>query len=236
MSISKRLMLLLAASMVALIVVASLSYTQTQRVFKEANYGNEMVVPSILTIANGQKHFQSLRIRVYRHVLNTDAKAMADIETTIEESKAGVAAALKAYEALISDDEDRRLLEDEKKAFAAYSAALIPTLDMSRQNRSEEALKALTHSAETARHLQQAFDAHMRYNEKLGQKVATDGAAAMSSATWTIAIVSILAILIVGGLSMQIRSSLINRLKQANTIAGSIGQGDLSDHGQADDI
>src|SRR5574343_1077852 len=107
---------------------------------------------------------------------------------------------------------------------------------MSRQNRSEEALKALTHSAETARHLQQAFDAHMHYNEKLGQKVAADGAAAMSSATWTIAIVSIVAILIVGGLSMQIRSSLINRLNQANSIAGSIAQGDLSDHGQAADI
>ncbi len=228
MSISKRLLLLMATSVTALIVVAVLGLMQMQRVYNEANFGNENVVPSILVLSDGQQQFMAMRIRVYRHILNTDPKALAEIDASIDQARKGIEAALTKYEKLISDAEDQRLLDAEKKSFASYQKSLEPILELSRQNKNDEALKKLESAVNDARALQKAFEEHMHFNEKLGVKVASDGAAAIKSATWISIGIALVAILIAGGLTIQIRSSLLARLGEANRLAEGIASGDLS--------
>ena len=227
-TLSKRLLILLATSIISLLLVAGLSLLQMNRVYKAANFSNENVVPSVLLLHEAQKEFMTIRIRVYRHILNTDPKAMADIDATIDEAKKNVDSKLKSYEKLVIDAEDQRLLDEAKKGFVAYQKVLDPVLALSRQNKTEEALKNLESVAKAARELQKALEEHMHFNEKLGLKSADDGAATIKSATWMSLVIALVAILIVGGLSLQIRNSLTTRLREANRLAESIASGDLS--------
>jgi methyl-accepting chemotaxis protein len=229
MTISKRLLILLAASVLSLVLVAGLSLVQMNRVYKAANFSNENVVPSILLLNEAQQQFMAMRIRVYRHILNTDPKAITEIDASIDEAKKNVANKLTGYDKLVTDGEDQRLLNEEKRSFEAYLKLLEPVLVLSRQNKNDEALKNLEQVAKAARELQKSLEAHMHFNEKLGQKSAEDGLAAIQSATWISIAIALVAILIVGGLSLQIRSSLTTRLREANELADSIASGDLSE-------
>ena len=228
MTLSKRMLLLMATSVLALILVAGLNLLQMGRVYTAANFGNENVVPSILVLDDALLKLSQMRIRIYRHILNTDEKAMAEIDTSIEKAKTGFADALKAYEPLLINAEDKRLLDEEKAMFAKYSEAIRPLLELSRQNRNVEAKTKLDEVGSMARHLNEALEAHMKFNAELGKKTADEAAATKQLAIWLSLGISGLAILIVGGLALQIRASLTSRLQEANHLAAAIAAGDLS--------
>lgn len=228
MTLSKRLLILMATAILALVLVAGVNLIQMNRVYSAANFGNENVVPSVLVLDDALLHFSQVRLRVYRHILNTDDKAMAEIEASIEKAKQGVEAAFKAYEPLVTDAEDKRLLDEDKATFVQYSEALKPLLELSRKNRNEEARAMTSDVAKVAQHLNGALEAHMKFNADLGKKTAAEAVAAKEFATWLSLGVSALAILIVGGIALQIRRSLTARLQEASRMAESIAAGDLS--------
>jgi methyl-accepting chemotaxis protein len=228
MSIAKRLTILMFVAVIALIGVAGGSLIQMNRIYRAANFSNENVVPSILVLEEGVRKYMVLRIRIYRFVMSTDEKEKARAEADIAKAKSEVDQALKSYDPLIYDDEDRRLLEGEKKSFANYWETVSPALELSRQGRNDEALKVLGKGLAAARQIQKDFEAHMHYNEALGRKSVDDGAAAMKAGTWVSIIAATVAILIVGGLALQIRTSVTRRLEEANRLADAIAGGDLS--------
>ena len=228
MSISKRLFLLMATAVIALILVAGFGYLQMKKVYDAANEGNVNVVPSILILGDARKTFFQMRIRVYRIVTTHDAQKRDEAVKTVEDARSIVQDRLKAYEPLISDEEDRRLLNETSKGFADYIQALTPIVDLARQGKIDEALKSLEGLTTQAQALQKSFDDQMQYNKKLSEKATADAAATMTSATWTAAIASLIAIVVVGILGLQIRSGLMARLDEANRMAAGIASGDLS--------
>jgi len=228
MTLSKRLLILVATAIISLVLVAVLGLIQMQRVYTAANFGNENVVPSILVLDEALLKFSQVRVRVYRHVLNTDPKAFAEIDASIEEAQKGTEQALNNYDKLVIDAEDQKLLDDGKKTFLTYRESLKPVLELSRQGHHDEARQKLGEAASVAKHFNEALEAHMDFNAKLGAKTSEAGAAAKSVATWTSLTIGLVAILIVGGLGLQIRNSLTSRLRDANRLAESIAAGDLS--------
>ncbi|MBP5988238.1 MAG: methyl-accepting chemotaxis protein [Azonexus sp.] len=228
MTLSKRLLILMGTSILALIIVTALSLYEMGRVYKAANFGNENVVPSILLLDEAILSFGQLRVRVYRHVLTKDPKAQAEVEATIEKGLQNVEKALKAYEPMVMSPEDQRLLDEDVKTANAYKEFLKPLLADSRQGKTEDAIHKLQEATAVAKHLNEALEAHMEFNAELGKKTSEEGAAAKNFATWSSLIVSGIAILIVGGLAFQIRSSLTARLQEAGVLANAIAGGDLS--------
>ncbi|MFH1660532.1 MAG: methyl-accepting chemotaxis protein [Pseudomonadota bacterium] len=228
MTLSKRLLILLSTSIISLILVAGLGLIQMQRVYSAANFSNENIVPSILVLDETLLRFSQVRVRVYRHVLNTDPKAMAEIDASIETGIKDTEHALNEYDKLIYDAEDKRLLDENKRTFASYRESLKPILELSRQNQNEEARQKLAAASDVAKHFNEALEAHMHFNAELGKKSAETGLAAKDLATWSSFAIGLVAILIVGGLGLQIRSSLTTRLHEANRLAESIASGDLS--------
>jgi methyl-accepting chemotaxis protein len=231
MSISKRLLILMSAAVVAMIVIATVAIVEMGKIYKEANFGNENVVPSILILDKVLLEFSHVRVRTYRHVLNTDARIKADLSAKIHEAESEVMKQLKVYEPLCVDTEDRRLLDAERNAFVTYMQSVKQVLDASNKNAHDEALGLLTKGAAAAESVNGGIEAHMKFNEDLGNKISSDALAVKSFATWTMVIVGGIALLVVGGMGMQIRSSLTARLAQANTQASRIAGGDLSANG-----
>ena len=73
MTISKRLLVLMLSAMLSLCVVSGVNLYQMNLVYDEANFGNENVVPSVLLLDDALKQFSQVRVRKYRHILNTES-------------------------------------------------------------------------------------------------------------------------------------------------------------------
>jgi methyl-accepting chemotaxis protein len=230
-TISKRLLILMSAAIVALVVVTALSLIEMGKVYKAANFGNENVVPSVILLDKALLEFSHVRVRTYRHVLNTDARIKAELSAKIHEAEAATEKAFKEYEPLCVDAEDRRLLDVERNAFAAYMQSVKQVLEASNRNAHDEALSLLTKGAATAEAANDGLVAHMKFNDDLGIKTSKEGLAAKEFATWSSLVITLVALVVVGGLGFQIRNGLVSRMAEANTMANRIANGDLSAHG-----
>ena len=233
MTIAKRLLILAVTAALALMLVATVNVVQMGRVFTAANYGNENVVPSIILLDNALLEFSHIRVSTYRHVLTTDTSGKAALEQKVNAAGEAVAQEFKAYEPLIADDEDRRLLEADRAALTAYLGAVHAVLDLSLQNKNDEALQRLIEAGSVADGLNSALAAHMKYNGALGSKSSAQGVAARNFAITLTLVITVTAILIVGGIGLQIRRNLVKQLRHANQLAGRIAEGNLMPHASA---
>jgi len=231
MTISKRLLILMLASLIALLFVTGLNMVQTDRVYEKANFGNVNVVPSILMLDQASVEFGRMRIRTYRHILVTDPKVKQEIEKKLEEAEAEVQKALQGYEALIADADDKRLLDEDRQAFLNYLEADKKVIEASKQSNHEEAVRLVIAAAPGAEKMNKALDDHMRYNKNLGDTTTRDAAATKQVTLWLSIGISLAAIALVAFLGLTTRSSIATHLQEANQLADRISAGDLTAFG-----
>lgn len=228
MTISKRLYFMIALAILGLGGMGGIGLYQLGHVFEAANYGNENSVPSLIVLNRAMKAFGQERVRAYRHVLSTDLATKTEIEAAIAVAQRDVKAAFDAYESLVSDDEDRKLLAVERQEVAEYAAALTEVIDYSRKNQTEQARQMLIKLATAAETVNQAITSHFEYNEKLGKEKALEAVAARNNANrllLAIIVLTSLATLIVGiNIVRGIKGPLNLLIANLNAIAN----GDLS--------
>jgi methyl-accepting chemotaxis protein len=218
----------MSAAIAALVILTTLNLYEMGKVYKAANFGNENVVPSIVLLDKALLEFSRVRVRTYRHVLTNDARVKAETSVKIHEAEATVEKVLREYEPLVVDADDKRMLDADKATFAAYVQADEQILEASARNAHDEALALLNKGVSVATAFNDALEAHMKFNDELGEKTSKEGLAAKEFATWSTVIITLVALLVVGGLGFQIRSGLVSRLTEANAIASRIAGGDLS--------
>ncbi len=228
MTIAHRLQLLVGAALVSLLALAGINYQQMSQVYEQTNFSSVNVVPSIEILNRVAIEFGRLRIRVYRHGLTSDAGEMGKIETSISESQTVLERALKDYEPLVINDEDKRLLDAERTEIARLNQLVAAILPVSRENRTEEVRVMLAKFDPEAVKFNKSLEAHMKFNEQLGLSSSAAAAALKDRATWINIGVLILAGLVMGVMSLAIIRSISSRLAQANQIAARIAGGDLA--------
>ena len=81
---------------------------------------------------------------------------------------------LKEYESLISNAEDKRLLDHEKALFAEYAKSLEPILVASREFRTDAAMEEIAKTGDLPARLAKAFEEHMKFNDELGKTEAKE--------------------------------------------------------------
>jgi methyl-accepting chemotaxis protein len=231
MTISQRLLILVAVAVAALIGISAFSMIELKSVFHKADYGNENVVPSILILNEAVVQFGHIRSRAYRHVAVTDPKGKNELAGKIEAAQQALDKTLKDYEPLISDDVDRQMLAADRAAVAAYTQTIRPMLEASRLNQHDEAQRLLSQVAPVGDKANEALVAHMNFNEGSGRSKADEADAAVSFSSTTLTVLSLVVIAIVGGLGLQIRGSVTTRLAEANAKASRIAGGDLTHNG-----
>jgi methyl-accepting chemotaxis protein len=214
-----------------MLVIAAFAIVEMGKVYEETNYGNENTVPSILGLDKALLEFSHIRVRTYRHVLNTDAKAKAELTTKIHEAENEVNKALKDYEAYATDPGDKSLVDAERAAFSVYMESVKAVLEASNRNAHDQALALLTSGAATAETVNEALSAHMKSEREQGQHEAQHAAASKTFATWAISLVALAALIVVGGIGFQIRNGLTSRLAEANAMASRIAGGNLTASG-----
>ena len=135
MTISRRLQLLVAIAIASLLILAGINVYQMNRVFDAASFGNENVVPSIRLLNTVTYEMGRARVRAYRYTIQTDPADRAKLDTMLQEARTMMDKALKDYEPLVANEEDRKMLEAERASLAEYNAHIDEALALARAGR-----------------------------------------------------------------------------------------------------
>ena len=235
MTIAQRLYMLISAAVVGLIILAGINLYQMSRVYEAANFANVNVVPSLVVLDKAAQEFGRLRVRVYRHVLNTDQGKMGEIEVKIKEAQANLEKAFSGYEKdgchggpCVADDKDKAMLMADKEAYAAYLPGMEQTLEASRKLENAKALELLTKNGPIAEKLNADLSDHIQYNVDIGTKAAADAVSARGSATWLSVILGVLILATIIVMGLLIARAVVKALSQVVDVASKIAAGDLT--------
>src|SRR5262245_59335001 len=113
MNIAKRLVLLLAVPLVALVVVGGILDLQLRAIEKRGTYVAELQLTSVAVIGNISRKHAEMRVNLRDHLLAPGDKERAAALTALRTAQKDLDRLLDQYaDTLISDEQDRRLLGD----------------------------------------------------------------------------------------------------------------------------
>ena len=213
MTISKKMILLVLSALFGILLLSGLGYQQMNKVFTAANYANVNSVPSIVSLNKLRNTVNTQTQLVYTHILSTDDKTMADIDATLKTNQNDIQAALEDYAKLTSDDEDRRLLDADRKGIADFLQGAEAVLELSRTNQNVEArdgMISLTQRVITP--LRDTFNKHRDYNVKLAADAGLQAEATRQQATLISITVSVITLLVIGLFGGLITRNLLRQL------------------------
>ena len=177
MNIARRLQLIALLVMMALIFLSWFSINRLGAGNSDLVYITDNTVPSISLIKEVQADFYELHANVQTHILNTDNSKMQQIETDIADKRKQIGSQLDKYKnEMLSNDEDRRLTDDDQRIIAQYFQEIEKVLQLSRQNKNDEARDML--AGEAYRLFQQfakAIEQHVIFNMNLGLDLKKQG-------------------------------------------------------------
>ncbi|QWZ95326.1 methyl-accepting chemotaxis protein [Aeromonas sp. FDAARGOS 1411] len=177
MNIARRLQLIALLVMLTLIFLSWFSINRLGAGNRDLSYVTDNTVPSISLITEVQADFYELHSLVQTHVLNTDSSRMQQIETGITEIRGQINSLLDKYKAeMLSNDEDRRLTDDDQRIVAQYYQEIDKVLQLSRQNKNDEARDMLAGEAYGLfKQFAKAIELHVNFNMDLGLALKKQG-------------------------------------------------------------
>src|SRR5436190_17737834 len=109
MTIAKRLSLLLALPIVALLVLSGFVFYQLKAILKESRFVSEKQIGSLAMLGNISRHLADARVNL-RNCILVDQSIDESAATAFHAHTAEIPKLLARYgDALISDDADRRI-------------------------------------------------------------------------------------------------------------------------------
>ena len=120
LTVARKMALLAGAALIGIAILTGLNHRLIGEVFEDANYNSVNTVPSLLILGDVRQEIARLRLRVDRHVMNTDDSKMAELDKSIQEAIDKTEELLKKYEPLVSDADDKAALDKVKTTFKGY--------------------------------------------------------------------------------------------------------------------
>jgi CHASE3 domain sensor protein len=113
MTIARRLILLLAVPLAALVGLALFTRLQLARVEEQSRFTADTQIVSLAMVGNIAQSYSEMRVNVRRHLMATNALQCAVAASAFREREQALAKKLQEYgDALITGDRDRRLYTD----------------------------------------------------------------------------------------------------------------------------
>ena len=232
MTVTQRLILLIGVGVLGLVSMAGFNYVQTERVYTATNFNTINTLPSVFLLNDAVGQISGVGLHVWQHLTETNSEEKASIENEIETKRASITKILSEYEQFLADDEDKRLLQEDRAALAEYDNIRLHIRDLSRQNKNIEAREALMKAETIVDKLLDAFQKHRDYNHRLGKSNSDQAISIKSSATTISIIISLISITLTGVFGFFIVRNLMRQLGGepafAAEVASKVASGDLS--------
>ncbi len=186
-------------------------------------------LPSVRAVNEMDSQILKVRVTLMRHVLNTDASAMAGIDKLVTAERDELSAMRANYEKLISSDRERKIYEqfsEERKGVLEVDNRV---LELSRKNENEKAFALL--EGESKKRFEAStveLDQLVQLNTAGADEARATSEKTYSTAQATLLVVALLAIALAVSASIWLVRSITGPLAQAVQFAEHVATGDLS--------
>jgi len=203
MKIVHKLGLLVLITVIGMLVLGGGATWQLKR-FQALLDDSETTIASIQLLADARGNFLDYNGLVLLHVINTDGSRMQALESEMAEQRKLVDASLKAYEGLVADPEDQRLLDDERQKLQRVWSFYGNILDLSRQRRTEEARQLYERNLGAINDAVSALDKHAKYNNTYVENNKVSSAAIQRQSLGITLGLTLLGTLLVGAIGFTV--------------------------------
>src|SRR5262245_47500052 len=230
MNLAKRLVLLLAVPLVALVVVGGILDLQLRAIEKRGTYVTELQLPSVAVIGNITRKHAELRVDLRDYLLapgdKERAKALASFRSTEKELEQ----LLNEYaDTLISDERDRRLLGDFRELTGQWIAEANKLMTLVAAGQRQEALDrvfgTLPALGQRTHVVSGEWAAH---NERLAREASRSTVTTTSDARWKWWVANALAVVVSVVLGYWTFQRIVVPLRSMETSVKAIAAGDYS--------
>lgn len=139
MTIGKKFLLAIGGLCTALVVVGLMAVNGMANLNKITELITSDPLPGMAAIDAVRGAVLTIRGDVWRHLASPDAPVKGRLDEEIKGKAAEVKAKLEEYDKTITTEEDRMIFEKIKVAWPKYAEAYAAVLDLSRNNKSDEA-------------------------------------------------------------------------------------------------
>ena len=200
MTIAKRLFILLAVPLVALVGLGLFTRHQLSTIEGRSQFVSESQIPSLAVLGNLSRSFAELRVNVRSHLLTTNPAEIAKVRSAFEAREAEVTRLLSQYgDSLVSGDRDRRLLNDYRDSSREWITGAKQVMTLAAEGRREEGAALLNGSlVELGGRLSRVSSEWIQHNQDLATTAGKAAVDAISESRWKILIATSAAALFAG--------------------------------------
>ena len=133
-SIAKRIWLMIVLAAVALATVGGIGFFGVMSLQQTISGINNESIPRLSAIDDIKSHVYLTRVNALRHTVVLEAARKAAIDKDIVASRTIIEKQLKEYETLAADDDDKKMLAEDRQLYETYVKGLDKLLEFSRAN------------------------------------------------------------------------------------------------------
>ncbi len=187
-TIAKRLLVLVLVSVAGLLSVGGLGLWGLHSIGESIHYIDNNVLPSVRTIDDANAEYFLLRTEILRHVMTADDPAAKErIDGEIRETRARLDKLLESYRKMVSDDEDRRLYEQDLALTRTYYQIAETALALSRKGQGKEAFAHINANRNEVNAAVVAYQKHSSYTASMADKRGREASQLVQQLTYTLA-------------------------------------------------
>ncbi|MCW5654281.1 methyl-accepting chemotaxis protein [Hydrogenophaga sp.] len=241
LKIGQRLGLGFGLLLTLMAILTGVAVMEMGSLFDNTMYYADNQVPTSQALAKISGGVEGIRRLGLNHLLSNTETEMDQIESRLAEERRGLDAAFVDYEQkLVSDEEDRRLMQATRAAVASYVAEWEKVRPVSRltardPGKTEEANALMMGAANEAfQAVHTAVDAWLQYNVALSAKQGKAAMSTFQSARWVMGGVALLAFVTGIAVAIRITRSITVPIGEALHLAGRVAAGDLTSQVRVD--
>ncbi len=200
MTIARRLIVLAAVPLIALVGLGVFTRIQLDRIEGRSRFVAESRIAAIATVGNLSRSFAELRVHMRNHLLAADAAQRAVARTAFEGDEREVYRLLQEYaDHLVVDDKGRRLLAEYQSSTREWIAGVKQVMLLSDQGRPAEAFVLFNGTvADLGVQLSQVSNEWITYEQQAASAAGRATVEGIARFRWQILIANTLAFLVTG--------------------------------------
>jgi signal transduction histidine kinase/CheY-like chemotaxis protein/CHASE3 domain sensor protein len=229
MTIARRLIVLLAVPLLALVGLGVLSRLQLSTMERHSRFVAELQIPSLAALGNMSRRFSELRVELRNYVLATNDVERARVRAHFDRDEAEVARLFRQYERdLISDEQDRQLLNDYRSQHRDWMERAREIMSLAAAGRATDASTLLSEptTLEKGERMSVAAGDWIRHNEDLAARTSKSAVDSITASRGRMLAATVAAILLTGILGFLTFLRIVKPIQALDASVRTIAAGD----------
>ena len=230
MTIGKRLLLLLAVPLIALLGFGVFARIQLSRIEERSRFVSESQLAGVAVLGNISRSFAEIRVNVRSFLLATDQTQRSEARAAFDEDDRVLTQLLQQYgDSLISDARDRRLFGDFRDLSRQYIVEARHVMTLAEEGRKDDALASFkTNIAATGVTLSKISSEWIEHSRGLGNSAARAAIEAIEETRREILAADAAALLLTGVLGFLTFRRIVNPIQALERSVKTVAGGDYT--------